>query len=952
VIKLVKKLFKFYPEDFGTQPIKVKHMNLHFDVYDNHTVVNSETIAIVKTDVLSKVSLNAKNLEIHSVSCDESEVTYDYETEKDLLHILFETPQAQGTEIHIRTKSTCKPTKNDLEGLYYDETPEGAPPQQITQCQQWGFQKIVPCIDDMDNKCTYRTKISADERYTNIITNGDPMGGRIPAIGSDGKPVEGRVTVEFANETTPMATYLFFLGVGTWDTHSRIFTYPDGKKFKLELLALPGSDTEACEHSLDMLSDGIMWIHLFTGADKYENDELGKQIFDLFKQREKEEKEGNLSEVEKLNLEMKKLSQEKLWGYEYTGTVYREIAMQNSNFGGMENVGNTTIAGNRLLPTKDVSDRLIHYIIGVKEHEFYHNLNGSEVSGFTPFEFWLNEAMTVYEQEHYEEFHFGKEANRFGSALGIISPDSGTMALDRGVISMPIVPDGFNTPDELVTGITYVKSPEFLRMLARMVGKENFTKAFAKYHEKFKHSNARTEDWIKTMAHELKFDLEPIAKQWLKQTGYPILKINSTYENGKLKLILSQKNEEGKLWTFPFLFAGFDRDGKKLFEKEIIIREDVQEIEIESEEPFFLSLNRDFSFYGLVEYAQTKESLIAQYRYDDNLFPRFMAWYQLLDQEKIELLNDRVEVSKYILDLYWEKFSDEDLMLKVGTGLLVNFEYVSDKKFSYDYEKLYQVRTKISKEVAVAHKDELIHIYKKYHGKNSDNSDYVTRVIKDGDVRAYKNTALALLARLDTPEVHELLKEQYYSATNGSDRMSSFSMIIDSSMPDKELVLKHYEAEAIVDLVKWESYLAMLARSESDDVVDMLRRIEKHKHFREDQANDQRAVYMLFAYNKRKSFQTEEGRTFLRDSLLKLSKLNEFTTVGILEAFGEIDKMNKEYHAPLIQILLDVLRNVTEEKQPSVYKTIIRMLLALKEAVKSYEEENGKIIELISASGV
>ena len=61
--------------------------------------------------------------------------------------------------------------------------------------------------------------------------------------------------------------------------------------------------------------------------------------------------------------------------------------------------------------------------------------------------------------------------------------------------------------------------------------------------------------------------------------------------------------------------------------------------------------------------------------------------------------------------------------------------------------------------------------------------------------------------------------------------------------------------------------------------------------------------------------------------------------------------MDKQYHTPLVQILLDVLRNVTEEKQPSVYKTIIRMLLALKEAVKTYEEEKEKIPELNSEKG-
>ena len=41
-------------------------------------------------------------------------------------------------------------------------------------------------------------------------------------------------------------------------------------------------------------------------------------------------------------------------GYTYTGACYREIAMENSNYGGMENVGNTTIISSRLTPSRSL----------------------------------------------------------------------------------------------------------------------------------------------------------------------------------------------------------------------------------------------------------------------------------------------------------------------------------------------------------------------------------------------------------------------------------------------------------------------------------------------------------------------------------------------------------------------------------------------------------------------
>ncbi len=90
-----------------------------------------------------------------------------------MLIIRFKDPVQPLTRFTIHAETICSPTKNILEGLYYDETPPGAPPQQITQCQQGGFQRLVPCIDDMTAKCTYTTTIIADERYTDLITNGN-----------------------------------------------------------------------------------------------------------------------------------------------------------------------------------------------------------------------------------------------------------------------------------------------------------------------------------------------------------------------------------------------------------------------------------------------------------------------------------------------------------------------------------------------------------------------------------------------------------------------------------------------------------------------------------------------------------------------------------------------------------------------------------------------------------
>uniref|UniRef100_A0A0A9Z5U0 M1 family aminopeptidase n=1 Tax=Lygus hesperus TaxID=30085 RepID=A0A0A9Z5U0_LYGHE len=162
-----------------------------------------------------------------------------------------------------------------LEGLYFDYTPELCPQTIITQCQQYGFQRITPSIDQMLNKQVYTTTIIADGSYTNMITNGDLVPPYCQTIqGSLPRPkyqppsldqynrygdvedtvAKGRRVLRYSNCTVPMATYLFFLGVGTYVTFYRTVEYPDGDTFQIELLVFPSiTPPHSCIDKLDSI---------------------------------------------------------------------------------------------------------------------------------------------------------------------------------------------------------------------------------------------------------------------------------------------------------------------------------------------------------------------------------------------------------------------------------------------------------------------------------------------------------------------------------------------------------------------------------------------------------------------------------------------------------------------------------------------------------------------------
>jgi aminopeptidase N len=933
--------YKFYKTDLGDLPVHVIHMDLIFDVFDDHTRVTSDLHAESRDRPLSEVVLNAKDLEILTVSCPDRTCSPTYDTAASTLTVMFGEPVPPATRFTLHTETVCRPTNHLLEGLYFDETPPGAPPQQITQCQQWGFQRLVPCLDDMTAKCTYTTTIIADERYTHLITNGDVFSPRQPAG-------PGRVTITYKNTVTPMAPYLFFLGCGTYATFSRECEYPDGKRWALELLALPGSDPVVASHALDILHDAVLWVLVYTGPGRYDETSARDRLYLLMRGLERIKARSPQSpQLSAIRSELQELVRTITPGYAYTGSVYREIAMQNSDFGGMENVGNTTITANRIMPYPAMTDSAYEYLARVKVHEFYHNLNGSEVTGWSPFEIWLNEAVTVHVENQYHAFHFGEEYSRLQTVLSLLAPGSGTLDLDSGAASMPIEPDGFNDPNELITAITYMKAPEFVRMIETFMGREAFVKGLDLYHRRYRHGNATREQWVQAMEEVAGEPFAPMADGWLKQTGFPTLSVTaaSSPDRTVTTLHMRQKGESSKKrWIFPVRIALVDESGNDLTEVLHRMEKDEDIVELRSSEPpAFLSLNRGHSFYGRVRYDAPLRELYLQAERDSDIVNRCIAFMTIMDREKLRMLDDPAALPDPVcIDLYYRLLSDRDLMMQAGAQFLTIAESVPDPRYTHRYQALFDVRERILRSIAVRYQAELQDLYQSAHVPDlrRDTLSLEQLAIKR---RQIKNTALGVLARLDTLDIHRLVKAQFTDEDGATDKLVAFSLLMDSSAPDKAALLEMYEREAKEDKVLWENFLSVIAANSSPEVLALIARVGESPAFRIEQANDQRALYGRFALNRKVSLQTESGRSFLQATLRKLAPINEHSTVAMLRVFGPLDAMEDGDQVPLTGILAGLLSELDREKTPSVYNTARRILAGAPHAVKKYEETGGRI---------
>ena len=467
---------RYLREDFGELPIKLEHLDIVLN-FLNDRVEALNCLRMTARQEIDRISLDARDLEIVSVEwCSGPDsagdpLRYEYLAGQNRLIVLLPRKVPAGESFSVRTTSVCYPSDYVLEGIYKDVTPPGAPQQYMSQCQQWGFQRIMPIFDDCRAKCTMRTTLEADIAYTHLISNGDID----PAANPDGVPVRkpgqpDRQTITF-NNPIPMPPYLFIACAGTWDVLRDRAVYDNGRAVNLEYLVPPG-ESRGAQIPMKILKRSVLWV---------------------------------------------KATQD----YEYTGDTYRTICMGRSNFGGMENAGNTTIVTDAALVGEHTLDQFLLYAHAVIVHEFEHNQCGSETTMETPFDVWLNEAFTVDVERQFMADVFDPAVVRLNQVESIRNPLLGPLAIEDSGHAGRIVREGFNDPDELIDGVTYVKAAEVIRMLRLLLGEENFKAGKTLYFTRYRFRNANTDQFFECFEEVSGRRLDEFKKQWLYRIGYP-----------------------------------------------------------------------------------------------------------------------------------------------------------------------------------------------------------------------------------------------------------------------------------------------------------------------------------------------------------------------------------------------------------------------------------------------
>ncbi|CAI5727970.1 unnamed protein product [Peronospora effusa] len=994
------KKYRFTRGDFqplGTKPL---HFDMVFDITEANVKVTLQTT--LKHDgvqPLSELKLNSKDLDILSVEqfnkftplsdtkdfvmhvqsfAEPFALEYDVDKEDHLLVIKFVKPVQSGEEFVIRTVSVAVPTENILEGLYFDYTPEGAPKTIITQCQQHGFQRIVPCIDTMDAKAYYTTTIVADTRYTNIITNGDLAPGFHtktgvpvfhPAVEVLGVDDSSRHVLKYYNHTVNMAPYLFFLGVGTYETFRRTLEFPDGDTTLLEILAFPGyfepSDAKA---AVKMLHDSVLWVMVSLGPEACEHHDERKRIYELLEEREAlKAKEGELclgpneedvktplndadaARLASVRAELKELL--KVWkktGYKYTGAVYREIAMENSYYGGMENVGNTTIVSSCLCPSCRMDDRSYEYMEHVKVHEYYHNINGSQVTGQSPFEIWLNEAVTVHMERKRAATIFGEDYNRLSEVLHMFTPAIGPLAQDKSATSLSVEPQGFNQTQELVSAVTYSKAPEFVRMVELLLGEDTFHKALDMYHTKYAFGNATSMEWIKCMEECSGLNLQNLAKTWLNRPGHPEVTYSTEYKAASKEYVVEilqtgfedKPAENNGPWEIPIDWS-LVKDGKSIKNGVFLMKKKDARLVISDvmEEPDFFSFARGWSFFGKSKQTNTSVArLTKQALSDPDAVNKYWAYRSVADTEKAKviegLLNDNkeVEISPEFVELHGSILFSDELTPSARALTLMESKTISSRDdLSHHYAAVKEATTALLQAVWTRYSTKIESAYKKlcdaaHPGPHVE--QFQERALKCHLLRLIvaggKSLVLSTAPRVaPTVAPSKLALDLLKTSTFVTDQVTGFRLVLeDESFAERAKVQEEIFEEWRKTPDMLTKYIGIVSSLDSKDVGKQILKLLANPSFNPTQSSHGRTLSRCLTQIREFSLATDEGLDVMVQAFVKIGKVNQMSAYPLLQCFDHLDRFDEATKSKMFSTLQRMQESIDRKKEESLYNQL------------------------------
>ena len=728
----------------------------------------------------------------------------------------------------VETEVEIAPDRNtQLMGLY------ASGGNLCTQCEAEGFRRITWFPDRPDVLSTYRVRLTADKaRFPVLLANGDPV--------AQGDNDDGSHWAEW-HDPYPKPSYLFALVAGDLAVNADTFTTRSGREVALGIWVRP-ADIARTSHALHALRLSMAW-------------------------------------------------DEQVYGREYDLDVFNIVAVDDFNFGAMENKGLNIFNSRYILADPDTAtDYDYDAVAAVVAHEYFHNWSGNRITCRDWFQLSLKEGFTVYRDQ-------GFSADQGSAAVKRIEDVRGLRAAqfpeDASPLAHPVRPESYIEISNFYTATIYNKGAELIRMMATMLGPQRFRAATDLYFARFDGTAATCEDFVACMEEAGEADLTQF-RLWYSQAGTPRVSATLRHEagSGRATLDLGQKvpdtpGQTGKQpQVLPMRIRLFGAEtGQPLGEEQLVIFADASAsvtFEGVGERPV-VSLNRGFSAPVVIESDRSAQDLAFLARHDDDPFARYEAMQQLMLDTLVAAVIEGEADHGAVLGAVADTLDDPalDRAFVAEAVLLPSENFIGDQLALVDPEAIFRAREALRRDLG-----------RTLDARWRAACDPALRrpyayTPADKGLRRLRGVALGYVVASGASDAAALAFAQFEGADNMTDRQGALTALASDHSPERDaafdLFYHRYAANALV-LDKWFQTQALSPREDTPALVAAL---AEHPDFSLANPNRARALVGAFGVNQRAFHLGDgEGYRWLADQLLALDALNPQTAAKLLPPLG------------------------------------------------------------------
>ena len=725
----------------------------------------------------------------------------------------------------VETEVVIGPRANtQLMGLYESNA------MLCTQCEAQGFRRITPFPDRPDVLSRYKVRMSGDKAlYPVLLANGDLVG--------SGEGESGTHWAEW-HDPFPKPCYLFAMVAGDLVANRDTFTTMSGRKVDLGIWVRDG-DLPKTEHAMTSLKAAMKW-------------------------------------------------DEEVYGREYDLDIFNIVAVDDFNFGAMENKGLNIFNSRYILADPDTAtDADYDGIAGVVAHEYFHNWSGDRVTCRDWFQLSLKEGFTVFRDQSFSA-DMGSHAVKRIEDVRMLR--AAQFPEDAGPLAHPVRPDSYIEISNFYTATVYNKGAEVIRMMHTVLGPEKFRAGTDLYFSRFDGQAVTCEDFVKAMEDASGVDLSHF-RLWYSQAGTPRIKARLVNRGEGVHVALEQEvpptpgQPTKQPMPIPLKIALLDEaTGQPTDERLIVLDRASDEIALHGApaKPV-LSINRDFSAPVIVETDRSPADLAFLSAHDDDPFARYEAMQQLmLDTLTAAVATGRVDHTP-VIEAVRETLTDPGLdpAFIAEAVLLPSEAFIGDRMAIVDPEAIRARREALRADLGRT----LETLWRDAYRAHAANRYEYNPAAKGA--RRLKTIALGYITVAGAADAAAIAKRQYEESDNMTDRQGALGVLVNGYSAERDAALdafyERYRGNALV-LDKWFTTQALSTR---DDVLDQVEALAKHPDFTLANPNRLRALVAAFSVNQR-AFNDASGRgyRFLADMILAEDKLNPQTAAKLVPPLG------------------------------------------------------------------